>query len=174
LYPKAYINYLHHFHCDRDYFECHEVLEEYWKERDTEERELHWVGLIQIAVGLYHHRRGNFKGALKMLRNAVRIIEEKSSDIEKLALDSSKLVSILNKQIEMVLTEHPYQSISLPITDPELVVRCEREAAVLNKIWGAASDLSDLSLINRHSVRDRTEVVEERLHQLELRKRRGK
>ena len=32
VYPEAYIEYLMYFHGNRDYFECHEVLEEYWKE----------------------------------------------------------------------------------------------------------------------------------------------
>lgn len=35
LYPTAYIKYLFHFHTDRDYFECHELLEEHWKQYDA-------------------------------------------------------------------------------------------------------------------------------------------
>lgn len=31
MYPPEYIEFLYHFHCDRDYFECHEILEELWK-----------------------------------------------------------------------------------------------------------------------------------------------
>ncbi len=31
MYPNAYLDYLVYFHGHRDYFECHEVLEEYWK-----------------------------------------------------------------------------------------------------------------------------------------------
>ena len=30
-YPEAFISYLIEFHATRDYFECHELLEEYWK-----------------------------------------------------------------------------------------------------------------------------------------------
>lgn len=52
LYPKAYIDYLVYFHGLRDYFECHEVLEEHWKKDDKAERKKYWVGLIQIAVAL--------------------------------------------------------------------------------------------------------------------------
>ncbi|WP_205628902.1 DUF309 domain-containing protein, partial [Acinetobacter baumannii] len=52
LYPEALIDYLVYFHADRDFFECHEVLEDYWKSLPKEERSLFWVGLIQIAVGL--------------------------------------------------------------------------------------------------------------------------
>lgn len=31
MYPEAYIEYLAEFHGSRDYFECHELLEEHWK-----------------------------------------------------------------------------------------------------------------------------------------------
>lgn len=33
MYPAEYLEYLVYFHADRDYFECHEILEEYWKEQ---------------------------------------------------------------------------------------------------------------------------------------------
>ena len=69
-YPKAYILYLVHFHGDRDYFECHEILEEHWKEMDPKDRMSHWVGLIQIAVAVYHERRENRQGAIRTLTKA--------------------------------------------------------------------------------------------------------
>ena len=58
-FPQKYIEYLVHFHGDRDYFECHEILEEYWKKIDNGNKESIWVGLIQLAVANYHHRRKN-------------------------------------------------------------------------------------------------------------------
>ncbi len=172
MYPKAYLDYLYHFHCDRDYFECHEVLEEYWKEKDAADREIHWVGLIQIAVGLYHHRRGNFNGALRMLQNARSIITKESSTIDALGLDGHELVKLLEERMECVRIQKPYKSMNLPIADPQLQISCEGMAAKARKTWGAASDLLDDSLVNRHTLRDRSEVIEERLRQLDLRKRR--
>ncbi len=62
MYPKAYIDYLVEFHATRDYFECHEILEEYWKEDPPKKRKRYWVGFIQLAVALYHHRRQNTAG----------------------------------------------------------------------------------------------------------------
>jgi predicted metal-dependent hydrolase len=171
LYPKAYLDYLYHFHCDRDYFECHEVLEEYWKEKNAAEREIHWVGLIQIAVGLYHQRRGNYKGALRMLQNAHSIIGKESAEINALGLDSRKLVILLGERIDCVRREEPYSSLNLPIADPELQISCESMAKKWRKASGAASELLDGSLVNRHTLRDRTEVIAERRRQLNLRKR---
>ncbi|WP_404458092.1 DUF309 domain-containing protein [Sutcliffiella horikoshii] len=171
MYPKAYLDYLYHFHCDRDYFECHEVLEEYWKEKEAIDREIHWVGLIQIAVGLYHHRRGNFKGSLRMLQNACRIIGKESSAINALGLDSGRLVKILDERIVCVTKQEPYVSMNLPIADPDLQLSCDALAKSASKVWGAPSDLLDGSLVNRHTLRDRSDVIEERRKQLELRRK---
>jgi len=53
------------------YFECHEVLELAWTpERGP--RRLFLQGLIHVAVGFYHHRRGNPLGACRQLRKALR------------------------------------------------------------------------------------------------------
>jgi predicted metal-dependent hydrolase len=54
-----------------EYFECHEVLEEAWTpERGP--RRLFLQSLIHIAVGLYHHTRGNPVGAVRQLRKGLR------------------------------------------------------------------------------------------------------
>ena len=74
-YPEAYIDYLLYFHAQRDYFECHEVMEEFWKEHPGDIRSRTYVALIQIAVGMYHIRRGNRNGAVKMLQSAGRNAE---------------------------------------------------------------------------------------------------
>lgn len=54
-----------------EYFECHEVLEEVWTpERGP--RRLFLQSLIHVAVGFYHHGRGNRAGAERQLRKALR------------------------------------------------------------------------------------------------------
>jgi predicted metal-dependent hydrolase len=55
----------------REFFECHEVLEEEWTpERDP--RRLFLQSLIHMAVGLYHASRGNPVGASRQLRKGLR------------------------------------------------------------------------------------------------------
>ena len=55
----------------REFFECHEVLEEEWTpERGP--RRLFLQSLIHLAVGLYHHQRGNPEGAVRQLRKGLR------------------------------------------------------------------------------------------------------
>ena len=58
----------------REFFECHEVLEEIWTPTVQPER---WFlqSLIHFAVGFYHHERGNTVGAVRQLRKGLRKIE---------------------------------------------------------------------------------------------------
>lgn len=53
----------------RDFFECHDVFEEYWNELRGSEK-LSIQGLIQTAVGCYHAMNGNFTGAASQFDKA--------------------------------------------------------------------------------------------------------
>ncbi|AST92304.1 MULTISPECIES: DUF309 domain-containing protein [Sutcliffiella] len=170
MYPKDYTEYLFYFHCLRDYFECHEVLEEFWKEQPNHSRDDHWVGLIQIAVSLYHHRRGNFNGAKKMMNNAIINLSKKSKEIEKLGLDSKLLIETLREHLQKIENKIQYESINLPIKDDNLLQICNEMAEKQNLSWGRASDLSNEFLVNKHTLRDRSDVIETRKEELNKRK----
>jgi len=50
---------------DEEFFECHEVLEDLWKDTEGEPRKF-LQGLIQAAVALFHFGNENFGGAKKL------------------------------------------------------------------------------------------------------------
>jgi predicted metal-dependent hydrolase len=54
----------------REFFACHDVLEELWNETIGPERDL-YQGLIHAAVALFHFSEGNYGGARKMYGSAV-------------------------------------------------------------------------------------------------------
>jgi len=58
----------------RNFFEAHEVLEDVWRESRNPERKF-LQSLIQIAVALHHHSRGNLVGARSLLARATRNLE---------------------------------------------------------------------------------------------------
>jgi uncharacterized protein len=173
MYPEEYIQYLVHFHADRDYFECHEVLEEYWKEADPRNKDSVWVGLILFAVSAYHHRRGNFKGAERTLQKSRSILDKVPLQLKELGISAREFTLLINGRLEGIAKGEPYSSLFIPLADPELARLCIRKAESLGLVWGSPSDLSDLMLIHRHSMRDRTDVILERKAALDAQKERS-
>ena len=57
-----------------NFFEAHEVLEDVWRGARNPERKF-LQSLIQIAVALHHHSRGNLVGARSLLARATRNLE---------------------------------------------------------------------------------------------------
>ncbi|HZG60359.1 MAG TPA: DUF309 domain-containing protein [Anoxybacillus sp.] len=171
MYPKAYIDFLLHFHTDRDYFECHEILEEHWKKETSENRQQVWVALIQIAVALYHHRRQNWKGAERMMQKALLLTHQEQEAVEKLGLDFPKLMQQLKKRLRDIEHRLPYESMNLPIKDATLFEMCQNLCKQLQLQWGKESDLSNEYLLHKHKLRDRTDVIEERERQKKLREK---
>src|SRR5579864_180719 len=54
-----------------EFFEAHEVLEDVWRAAPERERKF-LQGLIQVAVALHHHSRGNLVGCRSLLDRARR------------------------------------------------------------------------------------------------------
>lgn len=174
MYPQPYLDYLVQFHVERDYFECHEILEEYWKGSPPEQRQAVWVGLIQIAVALYHQRRGNQSGAVKMLTSAVRLLEQHREDVARLGLDSQALLLLLHSRLDEMNAGAAYRSLTLPIREESLRQAYERACAAWKASARGKSEWDDHYLMHKHTLRDRSEVFAERKRQLDLREQRRK
>lgn len=170
VYPGPYVSYLIEFHATRDFFECHELLEEYWKEHPDDGNAELWTGLIQLAVGLYHERRGNRRGAEKMYSKAQRKL--KQSDLESLGIHKQHALEQIIIRRSAVAYGSEYKDINLKIDDAELMLICGKECAKRGLRWGSPSPLHDDMIVHRHLLRDRTEVVQARKDAW-ARKRRG-
>lgn len=167
MYPPEYIQFLVHFHGDRDYFECHEILEEYWKQTDKFHKNSIWVGLILFAVSCYHHRRLNFSGAERTLKKALIIFQDKKADLIQLGLQANIFMKDLEQKHAEIADGKPYKSYRLPIEDPVLIRKAMNECTSLGLTWCCESDLTNEDLIHRHTRRDRSEVIAERKAALE-------
>lgn len=132
-YPRLYVKFLHYFNEERDYFECHEVLEELWLE---EARNPLYQGLLQVSVGLYHFRNENVKGAVKLFRSALEKLKLFPDDclginLGKVEQDTSDYLDRLEQY-----DTHPidFYDLTIEIHDPELqqlvehIVMPERES----------------------------------------------
>jgi uncharacterized protein len=65
------------------FFEYHELLEDHWR-AETGDRKRFLQGLIQVAVGLHHWERHNYRGARILLREGV----------ERLAMGRPRLLGL--------------------------------------------------------------------------------
>lgn len=152
-FPENYLQFLTLFHCDRDYFECHEVLEAEWKKDPKAKRKTYWTGLIQIAVTLYHHRRENFTGAKKMIAKAQQNIKPNRVPLERLGLHYEQLCQVLDACRLRIEKHDAYVSVNLPIKDPDLLQCCKQRCRTAGKHWGNKSNLSDTFLVQKHKAR---------------------
>ncbi|WP_240702827.1 DUF309 domain-containing protein [Cohnella luojiensis] len=113
-----YLAYLSHFNRDRDYFQCHEVMEELWLE---EGRNPLLQGLLQAAVGLHHWDNGNPSGASKLMRAALDKLDGYADavvglDLRQLQLDlKASLNTLFGKDAS-------FQAFKLQIHDETLQI----------------------------------------------------
>jgi len=119
IYDPLYLQFLYDFNCTKDYFECHESLEELWLE---EAKDPLYQGLLQVAVALYHHRNENVSGAIKLMRSALDKLSRYPErtlgiDLEQVRTNSREYLTKL-EQIPNVLFEH--EPFDIVILDPAL------------------------------------------------------
>ncbi|WP_071460021.1 DUF309 domain-containing protein [Bacillus massilinigeriensis] len=171
MYPDAYIQFLVHFHCDRDYFECHEVLEDFWKHTDPGNKDSHWVGLILLAVSCYHHRRGNFAGASRTLRKSTDIFHRSSEAIfQSIGINKVLMKQLMERRLAEIDASKPFHDFSIPLEDNSLLPTCKMMCTEMGGEWEGLSCFAKNQLIHKHLFRDRSEVIQERNLAIEKRK----
>ncbi|MBE3568627.1 MAG: DUF309 domain-containing protein [Bacillales bacterium] len=154
---------------DHDYFECHEILEEYWKNETNQEHDSVWVFLIQIAVLCYHHRRGNFKGAGKLLLKVQTRLKKNQKELFQLGIDADQLSHLLLSRYQDIINEKEFRPFALPLNNSNLknqYIQLAKQFSISN--W---NDIRNREyIINRHSLRDRSSIIANRLKSLEKRR----
>jgi hypothetical protein len=119
-YDPLYVQFIYYFNVERDYFECHEVMEALWL---GEGRNPLLQGLLQVAVGLYHHQNGNASGAVKLLTAALEKLDPQPADalgidLGQLRRDSAGYLAQLQRKGETPLA--PYD-LDIAVLDPALM-----------------------------------------------------
>ncbi|MBB6730382.1 DUF309 domain-containing protein [Cohnella zeiphila] len=161
-YPESLIDYLAEYFGSRDFFECHEIMEEHWKRDGESPLARCWLALIRIAVMQYHARRGNQAGAYKLL---VKTAEEFEPEwMGMMGLDGTRLADMLRERREKWTAPDRavYEEFELPIADPELL-RLARQACE-ERGWSWRTPLHAVpdEVVHRHHLRDRREVIASR------------
>jgi uncharacterized protein len=167
LYNPLFVKFIVYFNENQDFFECHEVLEEYWKDFPDKTKEHPLVGYILLATALYHWRRGNTIGAGRSLKKAISRLEDVSQkypgfsegiNIESLVKDSV----LAYQQIEK---EKPFSTFRIEITSPEIQSLIDQIKPTMDLLPYGSDDV-----IHKHMLRDRSDILIEQ----EKRKRQGR
>jgi predicted metal-dependent hydrolase len=131
-YDQLYVDFIYYFNIERDYFECHEVMEELWLE---EGRAPLYQGLLQIAVGLYHHWNGNPGGSIKLFKQGIDKLQHFPSPT--LGIDLAKIVAESEEYVNKLacIEEKPFEfyDLNIVITDEELQDRLNLRITELSK-----------------------------------------
>lgn len=102
----------------REFFHCHETLEDFWHRQSDANREL-TQGIIQIAVGYYHFFRGNRPGARKLLHKGIRRAQKYRPVCW--GIDVAALVEVVSKDLEALNGAAAAEPVELQIPQIRLV-----------------------------------------------------
>ena len=155
LFHPLFIDYCAYFNGNNDYFECHEVLEEYWKEIAPKEKLHPLVGYVQLATGMYNWRRANVTGAARIMEKAIVNFELNHNSEFFKYIDVGQLLLLMKNQLQKMQENEPFANIALPITDRQLQELVDERIKSI--------PLMDSHFIfNKHMLRDRSEILEAR------------
>lgn len=147
-----FVQFMVYFNDNQDYFECHEVLEEYWKSIPAYDKNHPLTAYILLATGMYHWRRGNFAGAIRTLRKVENKLPAFPGDYAE-EIDFQQLVAHVNNTVEQVEKGLPFESFPLLITSPNLqaAVGLAQQSMILLPFGSEA-------VIHKHMLRDRSDI----------------
>ncbi|MGI2327101.1 DUF309 domain-containing protein [Planococcus sp. YIM B11945] len=152
LHHPLFIQFIINFNTEQDYFECHEVGEEYWKSLAPKNKTHPLTGWIQMAVGMYHWRRSNYPGALRSFIRAKAKLADAGIWTE--AFDRDELIRLLTVSIDAVTDRKPFFSYTIPITSQEMT-----EVVHAYEASHPASPQDPYYLMHKHRLRDRSSII---------------
>ena len=154
LFHPLFVQFVIYFNEHKDYFECHEVLEEYWKEIAPKDKTHPLTAWILLSTGMYHWRRSNFNGAKRSLIKSSERFHINGLNAFNEGINYSELMNNLQISIESLEDKKGFQPFNIQVDSPDLLSAIHNQPA-LNALTGD-------QLIHKHMLRDRTEILNAR------------
>ncbi|AQU79671.1 MULTISPECIES: DUF309 domain-containing protein [Planococcus] len=152
LHHPLFIQYIINFNQEKDFFECHEVGEDYWKSVAPKDKLHPLTGWIQLAVGMYHWRRSNYPGALRsFIRAKVKL---SAGGVWVDGVDHEKLIGILTDSIKAVTERKPFVAQDIPIISENL-----KQAVESYRLENPLTLQDPYFLMHKHRLRDRSSII---------------
>lgn len=99
----------------RQFFTCHEVLEEIWLEETPEEKP-YYQGLIQVAAAFHHFHNGNLNGTHSLMRRGAEKLRGYPADHHN--IDLAGLLAQLDPWLLRLHNRQPLDTLPLPTIQP--------------------------------------------------------
>ena len=153
----------------QDYFECHEIMEEAWKDKEIFTKEDAEVFFVLIVTGEYHYRRDNITGAATSYKRALKLYDKHHYDVTVFGF-SDEFVDMLRERFT-ALAEIPFKPMQYPLKSwvyESLYELYQDDYESFSAFTLALLDRfeKDENIIHRHRLRDREDVIEARLEAL--------
>ena len=146
--------YLIEFHITRDYYACHDYLEQWWFELGNPKNHL-LMAFIMLAVSCYHYRADNLKGARILLDKATPIFESNGNLIGNYGIDQQALFKSIDHLKSELCHYRPFVDINLVFLDETISDNLLEYANQHHLTLYAPSDLHNLHLIHKHKFKHR-------------------
>lgn len=159
LFHPLFVEFCSYFNDQQDYFECHEVLEDYWKECAPRERMHPLVGFVQLATGMYHGRRGNTIGALRILDKAKHNLQQNEHSPFVEYIDLPHVLHGIDTLQQNIQAGEAFQPFALKLTNTALQQLVDEQSSRLPSV-------DKQFLLHKHMLRDRSDILAARAEKI--------
>lgn len=155
LHHPYFVKFIVYFNENQDFFECHEVLEDYWKSSPNRTKEHPLVAYILLATSLYHWRRDNTVGAKRSITKA----NDKFKIMLNLypnytgSINFNKLLEDIDKSIARMTTGQTFKPFTIEVICPKLKRKITDMLPTLDLL-----PLGSDAVIHKHMLRDRSDI----------------
>lgn len=175
---KILLQFFNELIIKQDYFECHEIMEDAWKDKGDFTKEDAEVFFVLIVTGEYHYRRGNVIGAATSYKRALKLYGKHEYDVTAFGF-TEELISLLQERCQH-LADTPFKPMNFPVLNWVYESLYEMHQDEYESYSAFTLDIlerfeKDEEIVHRHRLRDREDVIEARLEALnrKLEQRKG-
>lgn len=153
LHHPYFVKFIVYFNENQDFFECHEVLEAYWKSIPNKTKTHPLATYILLATSLYHWRRGNTVGAERSLVKANDRFQMMANLYPAYTEDINfeQLLEDVDRTIDRIKSEQSFKPFMIEVTCSDLQLKLTEMKSTLDLL-----PLGSDGVVHKHMLRDRS------------------
>ena len=141
--PSLFRQLIYYFHTKRDYFECHEFMEDAWKSKPTFSKSDIEVAFILFATSEYHYRRNNILGAQRCLQKSIHLFKLYEKHLKQLGILDSFITDLNQRLIN--IKHKKYLPFEIPISSV-----CETKIKMHYSDYVINNNVFAENIVNKH------------------------